>query len=209
MSAMQVRLIRLSLIVFLLALWEYYARFVSTSSLVAGPTDVALAWWPKVMGDPGVRLAVLATFIELVVAFALSVVFGMLIGVLVGLSNLGRRSIYPVVLLLYGIPRVVVGENRTFLGEEDLLRSRGVAVPREIRRRALAGRSCDARRRDPLPAHLRPRQAPRPGGAPCAADLEVDVTSRFATLAPMHFRLRTLVVGILAAALAAYPGSRR
>src|SRR5438876_6407720 len=31
-------------------------------------------------------------------------------------------------ILLYGIPRVVVGENRTFLGEEDLLRSRGVAV---------------------------------------------------------------------------------
>jgi creatinine deaminase len=31
-------------------------------------------------------------------------------------------------ILLYGIPRVVVGENRTFLGEEELLRSRGVAV---------------------------------------------------------------------------------
>lgn len=31
-------------------------------------------------------------------------------------------------ILLYGIPRVVVGENRTFLGEEDLLRSRGVEV---------------------------------------------------------------------------------
>jgi cytosine deaminase len=31
-------------------------------------------------------------------------------------------------ILLYGIPRVVVGENRTFMGEEDLLRSRGVAV---------------------------------------------------------------------------------
>ena len=31
-------------------------------------------------------------------------------------------------ILLYGIPRVVVGENRTFLGEEALLRSRGVAV---------------------------------------------------------------------------------
>src|SRR5437660_12145177 len=30
--------------------------------------------------------------------------------------------------LLYQIPRVIVGENRTFLGEEDLLRSRGVAV---------------------------------------------------------------------------------
>ena len=29
-------------------------------------------------------------------------------------------------ILLYGIPRVIIGENRTFLGEEDLLRSRGV-----------------------------------------------------------------------------------
>jgi cytosine/creatinine deaminase len=31
-------------------------------------------------------------------------------------------------ILLYGIPRVIVGENRTFLGEEALLRSRGVVV---------------------------------------------------------------------------------
>lgn len=31
-------------------------------------------------------------------------------------------------ILLYGIPRVVIGENRTFMGEEDLLRARGVVV---------------------------------------------------------------------------------
>lgn len=31
-------------------------------------------------------------------------------------------------ILLYGIPRIVVGENRTFLGEEALLASRGVRV---------------------------------------------------------------------------------
>ncbi len=31
-------------------------------------------------------------------------------------------------ILLYGIPRLVIGENRTFLGGEDLLRSRGVEV---------------------------------------------------------------------------------
>lgn len=31
-------------------------------------------------------------------------------------------------ILLYGIPTVVVGENRTFMGEEELLRSKGVAV---------------------------------------------------------------------------------
>lgn len=31
-------------------------------------------------------------------------------------------------ILLYRIPRVMVGENRTFMGEEDLLRSRGISV---------------------------------------------------------------------------------
>jgi creatinine deaminase len=31
-------------------------------------------------------------------------------------------------ILLYGIPRVVVGEHRNFLGGEDLLRARGVEV---------------------------------------------------------------------------------
>jgi cytosine deaminase len=31
-------------------------------------------------------------------------------------------------MLLYGIPRVVIGENTTFMGAEDLLRSRGVEV---------------------------------------------------------------------------------
>ena len=31
-------------------------------------------------------------------------------------------------ILLYGIPTVIVGENHTFMGEEALLRSRGVDV---------------------------------------------------------------------------------
>lgn len=31
-------------------------------------------------------------------------------------------------ILLYGIPKVVVGENRTFMGEESLLQARGVEV---------------------------------------------------------------------------------
>jgi cytosine deaminase len=39
-------------------------------------------------------------------------------------------------ILLYGIPAVVVGENRTFTGEEALLRSRGVDV------QVLQDRSC-------------------------------------------------------------------
>ena len=48
-------------------------------------------------------------------------------------------------ILLYGIPRVVVGENQTFMGEEALLRARGVEVVvlqdatcRELMRRFIA-----------------------------------------------------------------------
>jgi cytosine deaminase len=31
-------------------------------------------------------------------------------------------------ILLYKIPKVIIGENRTFMGEEELLKSRGVTV---------------------------------------------------------------------------------
>lgn len=31
-------------------------------------------------------------------------------------------------ILLYGIPKVVIGENQTFMGEEELLQSRGVKL---------------------------------------------------------------------------------
>ncbi len=31
-------------------------------------------------------------------------------------------------IVLYGIPRVIAGENRSFVGEEDWLRSRGISV---------------------------------------------------------------------------------
>ncbi len=61
------------------------------------------------------------------------------------LENAGRQpaSIYPEcviyttlspcamcsgAIVLYGIPEVVIGENRTFQGEEELLRSHGVSV---------------------------------------------------------------------------------
>lgn len=31
-------------------------------------------------------------------------------------------------ILLYGIPKVIIGENKTFMGEENLLKERGVEV---------------------------------------------------------------------------------
>jgi ABC-type nitrate/sulfonate/bicarbonate transport system permease component len=98
MSPNTIRLVRLLLILGVIVLWEFYARVFATSSQL----------WPKVLGEPRVRLAISVTLIELVVAFLMSVVFGMLIGVLVGLTDIGRRSFYPIVLLLYGIPQAIL-----------------------------------------------------------------------------------------------------
>ena len=89
-------------------LWEIYARAFATSSLSAAPSQVLAELWPKVLGEPRVRLAIGITLLELVIAFGMSVVFGMLIGVLVGLTDIGRRSFYPIVLLLYGIPQAIL-----------------------------------------------------------------------------------------------------
>ena len=50
-------------------------------------------------------------------------------------------------ILLYGIPRVVVGENLTFMGEEALLRSRGVDVE------VLQDRECIALMRQSIKEH--------------------------------------------------------
>ena len=50
-------------------------------------------------------------------------------------------------ILLYGIPRVIVGENQTFLGEEELLRSRGVTVE------VLQDETCVRLMRDFIAAH--------------------------------------------------------
>ena len=50
-------------------------------------------------------------------------------------------------ILLYGVPRVVVGEHMTFLGDEELLRSRGVVVE------VLQDPECIAMMREFIAAH--------------------------------------------------------
>lgn len=50
-------------------------------------------------------------------------------------------------ILLYGIPRVIVGENLTFRGEEQLLRARGVVVE------VLQDPACVALMREFIAAH--------------------------------------------------------
>ena len=95
-------------IVALVLLWEVCARLFGDPSFVAPPSKVVVALIPTVFGDPKLTSALGMTFFELVAAFFLSIVVGAVVGVAIGATNLARRSFFPFVLLLYGLPQVAL-----------------------------------------------------------------------------------------------------
>jgi ABC-type nitrate/sulfonate/bicarbonate transport system permease component len=91
----------------LLALWEIAGR-LGDQSFVAPPSKVLAAYGPMLAANPALVAAMLLALVELLAAFALSVVAGIAVGVGIGITDLGRRSLFPLVLLLYGLPQVVL-----------------------------------------------------------------------------------------------------
>jgi NitT/TauT family transport system permease protein len=92
----------------LVAAWEIAARTFGDPSFVAPPSAVASHFVATVFGDPHVTTALGIAILEMIAAFALSVVVGIAAGVGIGLTSVGRRSLFPFVLLLYGLPQVVL-----------------------------------------------------------------------------------------------------
>lgn len=101
------RAIRWGTIVALLAVWEIVGRFFADRTLFASPTSVIAAWLPTIAGDPKVASAIGVALVELVVAFVLAVVVGIAAGVAIGINDFGRITLFPFVLLVWGLPQVV------------------------------------------------------------------------------------------------------
>jgi ABC-type nitrate/sulfonate/bicarbonate transport system permease component len=91
----------------LLVVWELAARLLGDPAFVAPPSGVLLAL-PSLFGDPKVATALATAAGEMVVAFVLAVVVGAIVGVAIGITTIGRRSFFPFVLLMWGLPQVVV-----------------------------------------------------------------------------------------------------
>jgi ABC-type nitrate/sulfonate/bicarbonate transport system permease component len=98
---------RLGVVILLLAVWEVAARFVVDPMFLSPPSRV-FASLGAVLGTPGVPAALRVTFFELAVAFVLSVAIGLAFGLGVGLQSFTRRSILPIILLLYGLPQITI-----------------------------------------------------------------------------------------------------
>ncbi len=61
-----------------------------------------------VLETNGVPAALRLTFFELAVAFAIAVVIGLVAGLAIGLQPFARRSMMPIILLLYGLPQITI-----------------------------------------------------------------------------------------------------
>ncbi|HEV8022288.1 MAG TPA: ABC transporter permease [Candidatus Lustribacter sp.] len=92
----------------LLVLWEVAARLFGDPAFVAPPSAVLRALVPTVFGDPKLTAALGMALLEIVTAFVLAVIAGATVGIAIGITTLGRRSLFPFVLLLFGLPQVTV-----------------------------------------------------------------------------------------------------
>jgi NitT/TauT family transport system permease protein len=100
-------LARLMVIAALFALWEIAARWFVDPLFLSPPSRV-IAALDTVFSTRGVPAALQLTLFELAVAFVLAVAIGLVLGLAIGLQPFVRRSFFPIVLLLYGMPQVTI-----------------------------------------------------------------------------------------------------
>ncbi len=98
---------RIGLVGAILVAWETGARAFGDPLFISPPSRVLVAML-HLAAEKNVVAAVTLTCWELIVAFALSLMIGLAVGLIVGLHRFTRGSIYPIVLLLYAMPLATV-----------------------------------------------------------------------------------------------------
>jgi ABC-type nitrate/sulfonate/bicarbonate transport system permease component len=99
--------VRLGVVALLLIAWEIAARWFIDPLFISPPSRVLLSLG-AVWQTNGVPAALRLTLFELAVAFAIAVVIGLTVGLAVGLRPFARRSVMPIILLLYGLPQITI-----------------------------------------------------------------------------------------------------
>jgi NitT/TauT family transport system permease protein len=99
--------VRLGVVILLLLAWEIAARLFVDPMFISPPSRV-FASLGSVLDTEGVPNALRLTFFELAVGFAMSVAIGLPLGLLIGLQPFARRSFVPIVLLIYGMPKITI-----------------------------------------------------------------------------------------------------
>ena len=99
--------VRLGVVILILLVWEIAARWLIDPLFISPPSRV-FASLGAVLRTNGVPAALRLTFFELAVAFVISVAIGVVVGLAIGLQPFARRSLMPIVLLVYGLPQITI-----------------------------------------------------------------------------------------------------
>jgi ABC-type nitrate/sulfonate/bicarbonate transport system permease component len=99
--------VRLGVVALLLIGWEIAARWFIDPMFISPPSRVLLSLG-TVWHTSGVPAALRLTLFELAAAFAIAVAIGLTVGLAVGLQPFARRSLMPIILLLYGLPQITI-----------------------------------------------------------------------------------------------------
>jgi len=99
---------RWALVLGLLMLWEVATRIGGNADLIAPPSSIVYALFSQILPDAEIRAAIGLALLEVVVAYMLAIAGGLALGLAIGSTDFGRRSFFPIVLLLYAIPQAVL-----------------------------------------------------------------------------------------------------
>ncbi|MGH6671742.1 MAG: ABC transporter permease [Xanthobacteraceae bacterium] len=99
--------VRLGVIIVILLIWEIAARWFMDPLFISPPSRIFTSLG-SVWDTSGVPAALRITLFELAVAFVISVAVGLTVGLAIGLQPFARRSLMPIVLLVYGLPQITI-----------------------------------------------------------------------------------------------------
>jgi ABC-type nitrate/sulfonate/bicarbonate transport system permease component len=99
---------RVSILAGLLLVWEIWLRLAGETIVIAPPSSIVNALFTQVLPDAEIRGAIGLALLEVLAAYALAVIGGLAIGLAVGSTDFSRRSLFPIILLLYAIPQAVL-----------------------------------------------------------------------------------------------------
>lgn len=98
---------RIIVILGILLVWEISVRLWGDPMFMAPPSEIVRAM-PSLLSDPKVIGAFGSAFVEIVIAFVCAAVVGATVGLFLGLTSLPRRSLLPIVFVLYAVPQSIV-----------------------------------------------------------------------------------------------------
>lgn len=85
---------------------EIYGRLWADPAFMAPPSGILNAFLTKIVPEPKIIEALWFCVLQIAAAYALSVLFGVIIGLAIGATRFSRATFFPVVLLLFAIPQV-------------------------------------------------------------------------------------------------------